>query len=456
MARSGSTSTETIGERLRRLRLARGLSQRELARPGVSFAYISRIEAGSRQPSVKALRKLAVVLGVSAEYLETGSELDVKERRELRLADAELGLRLGALEDGEDALLAVAEEAAAAGDAGQAARARLALGLAAAERGEHARAVAELEQAFRLEAPSPFDRLDAYATLGRSYSSLGETGAAIRLYLGALEEAERVAPDDRVTTTRLRILLSYALSDAGELERAEQLLHEALAAGDVPDDPYMRVRIVWSLARLSEMEGRSARALRYARRAIALLETTEDTLQAARAHVLAAWIMNSSGDPAGAREQLAAAERLFGDTIPADDRALLLVESARAAASLGDGRAAITHAREALALVGEQYGAIRGTALWALAQGLAAEGETAAADRAYADAVEALTTHTRWREASDACRAWGALLRQAGQSRRAFAVLERASEIALRVAPSRRQTPTPPVPSRPESTRRRR
>ncbi len=51
--------TETVGERLNRLRRERGLSQRELAEPGVSYAYISRIEAGTRNPSVKALRKLA-------------------------------------------------------------------------------------------------------------------------------------------------------------------------------------------------------------------------------------------------------------------------------------------------------------------------------------------------------------------------------------------------------------
>jgi transcriptional regulator with XRE-family HTH domain len=65
---------ETIGERLKRLRLERGLSQRELSSPGVSYAYISRVEAGARTPSVKAIRKLADRLGVSARYLETGSE----------------------------------------------------------------------------------------------------------------------------------------------------------------------------------------------------------------------------------------------------------------------------------------------------------------------------------------------------------------------------------------------
>ena len=85
---------ETIGQRLRRLRHERGLSQRELSSPGVSYAYISRIEAGARRPSVKALRMLAKKLGVSADYLETGSEIRDTDERELRIADAELELRL--------------------------------------------------------------------------------------------------------------------------------------------------------------------------------------------------------------------------------------------------------------------------------------------------------------------------------------------------------------------------
>jgi len=85
---------ETIGQRLRRLRLERGLSQRELSERGVSYAYISRIEAGARRPSVKALRMLARKLGVSADYLETGSEIRDTDERELQIADAELELRL--------------------------------------------------------------------------------------------------------------------------------------------------------------------------------------------------------------------------------------------------------------------------------------------------------------------------------------------------------------------------
>jgi transcriptional regulator with XRE-family HTH domain len=143
---SEATTVETIGARLKRLRLQKGLSQRDLSSPGVSYAYISRIEAGARTPSVKALRKLSQKLGVSVEYLETGSDLREVDDRELRLADAELELRLGNdTSEAERKLSALLDEAVAAGDVPSATRARLALGLVAASRGNHLDAVERLE-----------------------------------------------------------------------------------------------------------------------------------------------------------------------------------------------------------------------------------------------------------------------------------------------------------------------
>ena len=62
----------TVGERIRQRRVELGLSQRELASEGVSYAYISRLEANARRPSIRALRQLAPKLGVSAHWLETG------------------------------------------------------------------------------------------------------------------------------------------------------------------------------------------------------------------------------------------------------------------------------------------------------------------------------------------------------------------------------------------------
>lgn len=79
--------TESIGRRLKRLRLEQGFSQRELAAKGVSYAYISRIEAGTRRPSVKALRLLAENLGVSPEYLEFGREYTTTDELAAELAE---------------------------------------------------------------------------------------------------------------------------------------------------------------------------------------------------------------------------------------------------------------------------------------------------------------------------------------------------------------------------------
>ncbi len=37
-----------VGRRIKALRVERGMSQRDLAAPGMSYAYLSRIEAGQR------------------------------------------------------------------------------------------------------------------------------------------------------------------------------------------------------------------------------------------------------------------------------------------------------------------------------------------------------------------------------------------------------------------------
>jgi len=60
----------SLGERLRELRLAAGLSQRRLAgKVDVGFPHISKIEAGLETPSTDLLRRLAEVLGVSGDEL---------------------------------------------------------------------------------------------------------------------------------------------------------------------------------------------------------------------------------------------------------------------------------------------------------------------------------------------------------------------------------------------------
>jgi tetratricopeptide (TPR) repeat protein len=410
------------------------MSQRELSAPGVSYAYISRIEAGTRQPSVKALRMLARKLGVSAEYLETGSDLTDAAQRELRLADSELRLRLDDDREGaESALAELLEDATAAGDRPAALRATVALGLAAARRDDHADAVRLLEEAIESATLSPSERPDVFATLGHSYSVLGRADQAVQLFERSLGEATRKAPDDAAMQVRFATYLSYALADLGELGRAESVMSDALdRAGDAAD-PYTRVRLYWSLARLSELEGKSTAALEYVRRAIALLETTEDTLHLARAHVLCAWIMGSQGKDA--ERHLVIAEQLFGPRPDREDLALLRIEQARRAVLVEDGDTAVQRAQEALELLGRQHGAEQGAAWWAYADGLALRSDADKSNEAYGKAVDLMAKNRSWREAAQACRAWGKMLRNAGRESEALDVLERATDLAVKGDP---------------------
>jgi tetratricopeptide (TPR) repeat protein len=303
-------AAETIGQRLRRLRHERGLSQRELASPGVSYAYISRIEADARRPSVKALRMLARKLGVPADYLETGSEIRETDERELRIADAELELRLADQpREAEERLQQLLDEAVAAGDSTAASRASLALGLAAAAAGRHHEAIERLESS--LEAPPvyPSARPDVYAALGRAYVATGQSHRAVELFEECLDDLAGDAPEDLAAQVRFTTYLGYALTDLGEFEEAQSVLDDVFDRVEGTSDGYSRVRLYWSLARLNDAQGRPAAALDYVRRAIALLDVTDDTLSLARAHLLCGSILMSQGQAEDAGRHFALAEQ---------------------------------------------------------------------------------------------------------------------------------------------------
>jgi len=431
------TAPESIGERLRRLRLERQLSQRELASPGVSYAYISRIEANARRPSVKALRELARKLGVSVEYLETGSDLRDVDDRELRLSDAELELRLGqATDETERVFAAILDEAVAAGDTKGALRARVALGLASAAGGRSAQAIDRLEPSKKLL--SPAQRPDVYETLGRCYAALGDASRAVDLFATCLQTVKREAPDDTASHVRFGTYLSYALADVGELGKARSVLDEALADSDEMIDSYTRVRLYWSLARLSALEEQPAAALDYVRRAIALLEVTEDTLHLARAHLLSGTIMMSQGDRESAGAQLDAAERLFGPRPERLDLANLRTDQAKLAAMLGDGPGAEALVREAIEALGDEHPAEQGAAWAALAESLALQ-EKEDAHGTFQKATDLLQQHGHQVDVMNTFRAWARYLRNAGRESEALDVLDRAAQLN---ASTRSQTPS--------------
>jgi transcriptional regulator with XRE-family HTH domain len=428
---NSSAAGETIGQRLKRLRLERGLSQRELAAPGVSYAYISRIEAGTRQPSVKALRRLATKLSVSPDYLETGSDLDASGALELRLSNLELSVRLGEWDNAEEPLQELLVEAVSAGDRDASKRARVALATLAMELGRFAEAVALLEATTADDPFAPVEQYEIYANLGRAYASSGHPERAVELYQRCIDEC---AAEDGSLAARYATLLSYALSDMGEMARAEEVVRAALERLSETEDPYMRVRLYWSIARLAHTEGRASTALSNVRKAIALLEATDDTFHLARAHILAANITLSRDHADAAAKHLDHAETLLGRGPATIDLFEIKTLRSRIAVLRGHGADAVTLAREALA-VAKDAPADQGLGYSALADGLALSGDKAAAADAYAKAVELLESQGRWRPAANACRAWAHMLRDQGRDEEAMDALDRAAELGMRASP---------------------
>jgi tetratricopeptide (TPR) repeat protein/DNA-binding XRE family transcriptional regulator len=426
------TPREGVGARLKRLRVERGFSQRDLSSPGVSYAYISRIEAGARTPSVKALRKLSQKLGVSVEYLETGRDIRDVDDRELRLTDAELELRLEDDTRGaEQKLEKLLDESRAAGDGASATRAAIGLGFAAAHRGNHLDAVERLETALAQAPPSPQMRPDVYSTLGQSYAALGAADRAARLFERCLDEVKETAPADLTIRVRYATLLSYALSDAGDYDRARSVVMDALQEAGSLGDPHSRIRLLWAVSRVAAIEGRSAEALQHIRKAMALLEATDDTLQLARGYLLAAGIESSEKRVDETRELLSAAERLLAPHAEARDVGMLRIGQSRLATLEGDGDRAVETARDALAIFGDSHGDEQGAACWALASGLMLKGDLETADTTYRRAIDLMTVHGRRHSAGQASVQWASHLQEQGRGDEAEPILRRAYDLGV-------------------------
>ncbi|HEY6780397.1 MAG TPA: helix-turn-helix domain-containing protein, partial [Thermoleophilaceae bacterium] len=78
-----------LGERVRQLRVAAGLTQTDLAGDRFSKEYVSQIERGKTRPTRETIEWLASKLGVDAGFLERGVSADERSRVETMLARAE-------------------------------------------------------------------------------------------------------------------------------------------------------------------------------------------------------------------------------------------------------------------------------------------------------------------------------------------------------------------------------
>src|ERR671911_481496 len=102
--RPGAVAAVRLGERLRQLRVAAGLTQTELAGDRFSKEYVSQIERAKTRPTGETIEWLAARLGVDRTFLETGVSSSERERVESVIARAEAALEDSQYQEAVDAL----------------------------------------------------------------------------------------------------------------------------------------------------------------------------------------------------------------------------------------------------------------------------------------------------------------------------------------------------------------
>jgi tetratricopeptide (TPR) repeat protein len=411
-----------LGRRLREARLRAGLSQRDLAFPGCTNAYISRIESGNRIPSLQVIHEFARRLEVSPQYLATGVE---DEDRDQQLLDAEVALRLGELDE-----------------AGRLYRARLAenehdpvalggLGQVALRAGDLRTAVGLLEQAVELRGDRLLGDPMSVESLARAYALTGALDAAIALLERALAEAEQA--DAIVETLRMQVLLANALIDAAQLPRAERILADAIRVATDLRDPLATAKVFWSQSRLHSVHKDPELGARYARRAIEILERTENSAYVALAYQLLAYAEVEAGNADAALAQVEKGRELFGRDLTPRDDAKFALEECRALLALGRVGPAAGKAAQALGKLDALDPQDRGRGFMLLGEVFRASGDRERALELLELAVATLEEQGK-PYVVDAATRLSELLEEQGRPEEALAVLRRALGSGSRTA----------------------
>lgn len=369
---------ESIAERLRRLRVAAGLTQSQLSSSAVSASFISLVEAGKRVPGPEVVAYLAGRLGCTSEYLSRGEEgAGLGEARQ-ELAFVVMAMANGQWRVALDRVRAISVEGLPE-DLRFEVRATL---------GRAFEAVGDLESAVSTLSPL----LEAAAEEGRHLRWLQLANSVAGCYLESadLHEAGRIAREalhaareaDLTTTDkymRLLATLSWVMYEQGDLLAARDLLHGALSSTEAGATPLARGSLYWNASLVADGRGHHDDAQELAQRAMALMAEHASQRDIARLRVHYSHLLVSGPHPLPqvALEHAERAEqelRLVASTIDVADcmtesaRALLLLgrtteaeQQARASlqmletpsAALGDGRAPRLEAVSALIVLAE-------------------------------------------------------------------------------------------------------
>lgn len=319
-----------IGTRLRRLRLARDLTQRELAEPKYTHAYVSTIEAGRRNPSREALEHFAGKLGVDVDELLTGKPADLEARLDARLMQARIDLSAGHLDSADEALASTAKEAKRYQLSRVEAKAEDARGLLQERRGKPEQALEHYQRAEEIVRSGPASAwADAVSGKARCFQALGDVRYAIHMLETLLDTLEREQIRDPEALARLYSSLLDAYLDAGLYERAAASAVELDRLAPKLADPLRVAQMHLHVAHLYLVQGAIEDAERSLQRAEDAYRHLSLKAETGYAFLAKGYVKTRDGRLDEARQDLEQALAIFEETADGKDLTRTLNELAR-------------------------------------------------------------------------------------------------------------------------------
>ncbi len=343
-----------LGERVRTLRIAAGLTQTQLAGERFSKEYISQIERGKTRPTETTISWLAEQLGVDPVFLASGVSTEERAKVEAQLERAEA---LSAAHSYEDAIAAFREVAPAIDESGSPTlqvRALMGEAWALQERGHAREAMELLQQARELVERREFsdvDRADVLFRLGVCRYKLSSISTAVALFDEAFELAERsglpcglLRSDVLQWRSRCRRRLRDYVAAHDDVERALEL------AQDLGDRAAI-ARAYFQASLITQRQGHYVLSRNYAQRAKELYQSVNDERNVGRLHLMLGGLTLLLGDEAHAVEHLKASYSRALDADSPADAAQALEGIARVHLNRGEYDQADELARQSLALL---------------------------------------------------------------------------------------------------------
>jgi tetratricopeptide (TPR) repeat protein len=276
---SATSAGLRLGERLRQLRAAAGMTQTALAGERFSKEYISQIERGKTRPTAETIAWLAQRLDVDPGYLANGVSEDQRGRVETQLVRAEA---LVEAERNDEALAAFAElrpAIAATGLPEFEVRAALGEARTLGRVGEVRAAIDVLTRARDVSEQPGFtdlERAEVLSLLGACRYLLSSTATAIGLLSEALALAERSGMPCDALRSEILHWRSRCYRRQRDFEAAREDVELALELAEALNDSRALGHLYFQASLLADRAGHWLQARSFAERARAHYEQIAD------------------------------------------------------------------------------------------------------------------------------------------------------------------------------------